>query len=76
MEREEIAHPIRFRRALPIIVPKFDRGAVAVGHHRHQPVDRVVREVEVGPFERFDHGGGIADRNAIAVRLSHGNIAQ
>ena len=66
MEAEEIAHPVGLRGALAIVFGEFDRRAIAAGHHGDEPVDLAVGEVKVGPFERLDGDGRIADRNAIA----------
>src|SRR6185312_1250322 len=66
MKTDEVANAVRLGAALPVEFAKLDRRTVAAGHHRNEPVDLAVQQMEIGPFERLDSDRGVADRNAIA----------
>ena len=66
MQTNEVANPVGLGAALPVIFCKFDRGAVSPRKHGNEPVELIVNEMKIGPFERLDHGGCLPDGDAIA----------
>src|SRR3954471_4174663 len=61
MERKEVTNARRLQTAASIIFGQLDGVAVAAGEELQRAQDAAVGEMEVGPFQRIDGDGRIAE---------------
>src|SRR4051812_24305139 len=65
MEREEVADARRLQGAAAIMFGELDRMAVAARKELQCAQDAALGEVKVGPFQRIDGDGRVAERQHV-----------